>query len=351
MSIEFLGSKRRLLDFLTQRIGHHAQEGQHFADLFCGTASVAGAFRGLGLRVTANDHLALCSTIAEARLLNDGLPRFEGLLGADEIPADEARHPYLTVLSLLNELPPGDGFVYRNYSPASLQHGAVSRMYFTEENARRIDAIRGRIEDWEPYLSRGERSLLIADLLKAASLCSNTAGTYGCFLKRWKPRALDLLQLAPSSRPSSKGAGHSVFREDAEDLAGSLEADVVYADPPYTKRQYAAYYHVLETIARYDDPELVGKTGLRPWAEESSDFCYRRKAPAALERLVGRIRARHFFLSYNADGQIADEEIREILSDRGKLTVAEVPYQRYRSSRLPHRGPLVTERLYHLALE
>src|SRR3954471_20743662 len=190
MSIEFLGSKRRLLDFLTQRIGKHVQEGQHFADLFCGTASVASAFRGLGLRVTANDHLALCSTIAEARLLNDGLPLFEGLLEVDELPRREAQHPYRTVLSLLNELPPGDGFVHRNYSPASLRHSGVSRMYFIEDNARRIDAIRRRIEVWSPHLTRGERSLLIADLVKAASLCSNTAGTYGCFLKRWKPRAL-----------------------------------------------------------------------------------------------------------------------------------------------------------------
>jgi adenine-specific DNA-methyltransferase len=350
MSIEFLGSKRRLLDFLTQRIGKHAVEGEHFVDLFCGTASVAAAFRGLGLRVTANDHLELCSTMAEARLLNDGLPRFEGLLAAEEIPSGDAEHPYRTVLALLNEISPRDGFVYRSYSPASAQFSDFTRMYFSEENARRIDAIRRQIENWGALLTRGERSLLIADLIRAVSVCSNTAGTYGCFLKRWKPRALQPLQLSPSGQPSSTGTGHSVFRSDAEEIAESVEADVVYADPPYTKRQYAAYYHVLETIARYDSPELIGKTGLRPWAEESSDFCYRRKAPAALERLVGRVRARHFFLSYSADGQIADEAIREILSAHGKLAVAEVPYQRYRSSSLKHRGPLVTERLYHLAL-
>ena len=350
MSIEFLGSKRRLLDFLTQRIGRHTAGGQHFVDLFCGTASVAAEFRGLGLRVTANDHLELCSTMAEARLLNAGLPRFEGLLAAREIPRGTAEHPYRTVLALLNDLSPVDGFVHRSYSPASAQFSGVSRMYFSEGNAGRIDAIRQQIEEWEPLLTRGERSLLIADLVRAASTCSNTAGTYGCFLKQWKQRALQPLQLAPSGRPSSKGTGHSVFRSDAEELASSLSADVVYADPPYTKRQYAAYYHVLETIARYDSPELIGKTGLRPWATESSDFCYRRKAPAALERLVGRVRANHFFLSYNADGQIADEVIREILSAHGQLAIAEVPYQRYRSSRLQHRGPLVTERLYHLAL-
>jgi adenine-specific DNA-methyltransferase len=349
VAIEFLGSKRRLLDFLTERIGAHAKEGQHFADLFCGTASVAAAFRNLGLRVTANDHLELCSTMAEARLLNSGTPAFGGLLAAEEIPTASG-HAYTSVLARLNGLKPTQGFVQRSYSPASLSHSGVARMYFTEENAGRIDAIRQQIASWEPLLTKGERSLLIADLIRAASSVSNTAGTYGCFLKHWKERALMPLELAPSVSPSQKGRNHSVFRTDAEKLAETLEADAVYADPPYTKRQYAAYYHVLETIARYDSPELIGKTGLRPWAEESSDFCYRRKAPAALERLVRRVRARHFFLSYNADGQISDGAIRDILSSYGRLRVDEVPYPRYRSSNLRHRGPVVTERLYHLAL-
>src|SRR5262249_17760679 len=31
-----------------------------------------------------------------------------------------------------------------------------------------------------------------------------------------------------------------------------LERAVVYADPPYSKDHYSRYYHVLETLARYD---------------------------------------------------------------------------------------------------
>ena len=39
--------------------------------------------------------------------------------------------------------------------------------------------------------------------------------------------------------------------------------DVVYIDPPYTTTQYANSYHVLETIARYDNPEnLSAKLGV-----------------------------------------------------------------------------------------
>lgn len=348
MSIEFLGSKRRLLSFLSQQIGAHSDGGQHFVDLFCGTASVAASFRDRGLRVTANDHLSLCSTMAEATLLNHGTPRFSSLVAAGEVPAEGGKRAYDRVLARLNRLEPRPGFVHSSYSPASAANGGVERMYFTESNAGRIDAIRDQIDRWEPLLTRGERSLLITDLIRAASAVSNTAGTYGCFLKRWKARSLAPLELTCSNPPSRLGSGHAVHRNEAEDLAGELEADIVYADPPYTKRQYAAYYHVLETITRNDRPTLSGSTGLRPWT--SSDFCHRRKAPAALERLIGRVRAGHFFLSYSADGQIPDETVREVLAPYGRLQVAEVPYPRYRSSSLKHRGPVVTERLYHLAL-
>ena len=32
--------------------------------------------------------------------------------------------------------------------------------------------------------------------------------------------------------------------------------DTVYLDPPYTKRQYASYYHIPETIAYHDEPKV-----------------------------------------------------------------------------------------------
>lgn len=348
MPIEFLGSKRKLLPFLTEKIGSHVREGGHFVDLFCGTASVASAFRASGSRVTANDQLKLCSTIAEASLLNRGTPGFRRLVETGEVPGRDDGDGYDRVLARLNALPPSAGFIQRTYSPASLPDCGVARMYLTEKNAGKIDSMRRQIEDWEPLLTRGEKALLIVDLIGAASRRSNTAGTYGCYLKKWKRRSLEPLVLVRAPEPSQRGSDHAVYRQEAEHLLTSLEADVVYADPPYTKRQYAAYYHLLETIVRYDSPTVTGKTGLRPWSEASSSFCYRRKAPAALERLVGRLRASHLFLSYNSDGQITDEEIRGILSAHGRLDVWEIPYQRYKSSARPHRGPLVTERLYHL---
>jgi adenine-specific DNA-methyltransferase len=330
--MEFLGSKRGLTDFVTGAIGRVASAGTRVADLFCGTASVSWSLQAIGCRVTANDHLELCSSFAEAALLYDASPKSFGSFGG-----------YEATLRALNEMSPDPGFIHGNYSPAG------GRMYLTEQNAARVDAIRARITTWEEALTRGERARLMTDLVTAVSRVSNTAGTYGCYLKHWKPRALEPLVLTPAL-PVRDTGGHVVHCADAETVAPLLEAEIVYADPPYTKRQYAAYYHLLETIVVGDQPELIGSTGLRPWTEKASDWCYRRRAPQALRRLLDCLTCEHFFLSYSEDGQISDSLLREILGSYGQLNVEEVMYRRYRSNRGAHKGTSVRERIYHLQL-
>lgn len=345
--IEFLGSKRQLSDFIVGQIAERVPSGARVADLFCGTAVVSAALRERGFAVVANDHLTLCATFAEAVLLNNGPPTFEAV--AESIDPSGCRG-YDAVLAHLNGLRGRSGFIYRNYSPAAARWGGVPRQYFTSANAARIDTIRCEIDRLSPLLSRGERALLLTDLVRAASAVSNTAGTYGCYLKAWKPRALEPLQLRPSPWLPSRGRGHEVRCLDVMDAASCLDAAAVYADPPYTKRQYAAYYHVLETIVRNDRPEITGKTGLRPWQEQQSDFCYKSRAATALHRLVSSVRCQFFFLSYSDDGHLTDRQIRSTLSPFGAITAAQQSYRRYKSSSLEHHRSSVVERVYCLEL-
>ena len=267
-TVEFLGNKTQLLDFVIGTIEREAGGPTSVSDLFCGTASVAKGFRERGFTVAANDHLGLCSTFAESVLLNNGSPAFAGLLEQIEPEPDETA--YSAVLRRLNELPSRQGFIYGNYSPASYAVCGIRRMYFTEENAQKIDAVRFQIARWEAQLTRGSMLSCSRDLIRAVSAVSNTAGTYGCYLKHWKARALEGLELEPNRRIPTSGSGHSVTCADVDVAAGESTTTVVYADPPYTKRQYAAYYHLLETIVQNDEPEISGSTGLRPWEEKRS---------------------------------------------------------------------------------
>jgi adenine-specific DNA-methyltransferase len=293
-------------------------------------------------------------TLAKAQLLVNGEPSFEVLF--DHEPAlrlvplptvFDSR--YNRVLALLNSTPGVDGFFYGNYSPGGTQALETPRRYFTDSNARRIDAIRMTIRDWRMggLLDECEHSQLLKDLMYAVNDVANIAGTYGYFLSRWHDRALFPIQLTRSSIPTGR-VDHIVTREDANQLARSIHVDLAYLDPPYTKRQYSAYYHILETIAEEDEPGISGKSGLRNWGEQASEYCYKRRAAGALDDLVTHLDARHILLSYSEDGHIRHEEIMSILSKYGNPTFQEFGSPRFKSNSGGHKTREVKERLYRV---
>lgn len=110
--------------------------------------------------------------------------------------------------------------------------------------------------------------------------------------------------------------------------------DTVYLDPPYTKRQYAADYHILETIALGDEPKVVGVCGIRPWREKASDFCYKARAAKAIETLISSLPARRIFMSYSTEGHVPISAIGETLSTLGAVQLHRLQsIGRYRPNR------------------
>jgi len=220
-------------------------------------------------------------------------------------------------------------------------------MYFTEENAARIDGVRREIGAWgrNGSISVAEERLLIADLLLATNRVANISGTYGCFLSYWSPQSRAQLSLRPR-RLLPKRVDVETSVSDVFDVDVKPE-DLVYLDPPYTKRQYAAYYHILETITVGDEPEVSGVTGLRPWTEKASAFCYRTRALSAIVRLIRKQSARRVLLSYSDQGHVALEPLSEALASIGQLTVFPLrAVGRYRPNRVASdAGRPVTEYL------
>jgi adenine-specific DNA-methyltransferase len=321
------------------------------ADLFTGTGVVAKAFANQGMQVTANDQLVLCATLAEAALLRDVQDPFSVL--ATELARGRGETAYQAVLRTLNQSVAAEGFFFRTYSPASSVDGD-GRMYLTEQNAARTDAMRSQIETWSPLLSRWERAILLRDLVRAVTSVSNTAGTFGCYLKSWKARALNPIRLAEGPLGHDRGwvrEGHRVTCGEVAGLAPALrDVDAAYLDPPYTKRQYAAYYHLLETLVANTTPSVTGSTGLPNWAVNQSDFCYKRKAPTALSHLVASLDVPILLVSYSSDGHIAHDEMVALLERHGQVGWSEAVRPRYRSGSGAGQGSnaSVIERLYRL---
>jgi adenine-specific DNA-methyltransferase len=350
MSIEFLGNKSQLLEFIFNNVSNNT-DALEVIDLFSGTGSVGLKFKEEGFKVFSNDFLYFCSLFAKKNLYLYEEPNFSGIIeGIPQYNSTLFETPYDRVIQFLNSLKPAEGFIYRSYSPAAKHYFDIERMYFTEKNAAMIDAVRIQISLWKPFLTEAEEALLITDLLTETVNVSNIAGTYGCYLKHWKPRALNNFFLKKSFIPSkiNEVLDHRVYNTESSELIKKISAPIVYADPPYTKRQYSAYYHILETIAIGDEPDITGKTGLRPWEDKKSDFCYKRKAPSALENLIKDSNCDYFFLSYNSDGQIPHKLILDILSGFGQISFVEQEYKRYKSNNRSTKDEPLKERLYTL---
>ena len=313
--VRYIGSKARVVEEILDIVGPPGAEDGFFVDAFCGTGVVGARAADLGWSVRVNDSLRHAVAVSTARLIS-----------VEDVPFSSFGG-YAAVLAELNAAVPAQGFFWREYSPA----GPARRMYFTERNAARIDAVRRLLTQWraEVRIGEDEHELLIADLISAAARVANIAGTYGCFLSRWTSTALRDFELrARTLRPAR--VPHEAFVGDVADTPIAVD-DVVYFDPPYTKRQYAAYYHINETLACEDEPELVGKTGLRPWQEKASDYCYKRRALTALTSLLEHTPASRVFLSYSSEGHVKLDDLETALSPLGGMVVHELgPIGRYR---------------------
>jgi adenine-specific DNA-methyltransferase len=212
-------------------------------------------------------------------------------------------------------------------------------MYFTDENALRCDAIRTKIESWkdEKKISENEYYFLLATLLENIDKVANTASVYGAFLKNFKKSALKPLTLAPADFFLNDHE-HEVHNGDVLEIAKMTSHDVVYLDPPYNERQYSSNYHMLETIARYDAPKIKGKTGLRDYSKQKSDYCKKTEVKKSFKELIGALDAKYIFLSYNDEGLMSLEEIRDIMSSRGEYGVFEQKYQRFKADKTENRN-------------
>ena len=256
----YIGNKTKLLPHITNRIREMIGDTGTVADIMAGTGSVALELKKSGYTDVASDVMTYSYHHLVTNLQIGSEPCFEGLrrLG---IIATNGEKPYPSVLSYLNNLPPKQSFFYREFSPAgSPLNGCPPRKYFTSENAQKIDAIREKINEWieSNIITATEESLLKHTLIMAVNEIANISGTYGYFLSDFKKNAVDPLVLKPVEIYTDNAAGHSVRLGFAENLAGLITADVCYIDPPYMKRQYAANYHILETLARGDFPEAIG---------------------------------------------------------------------------------------------
>lgn len=337
--MRFIGCKEKLIPFIDWTISQKNIRGNTFCDLFAGTASVGKHFKSKGFKIVSNDFLHFSYVLQYAYLKVKRYPKFSKLLKHLDIKVEKntlfssSVEPLRTSINYLNTLEGTSGFIYKNYSDKGTKGQKIIRKFFTSSNAQKIDVIRQTIENWKnsDLLNNDEYYLLLASVIEAVPFVSNISGTYGSFLKKWDKRAFKTLTLeAPEIIKDNKE--HLVYNQDAFDLIKNINVDILYLDPPYNNRQYAPNYHILETISRWDNPEISGVAGLRDWSSQKSRFCVKSQAPIALEEITEKAKFKYLILSYNNEGILSEKQILNILSRRGKVDVIRKGYQRFKSN-------------------
>jgi adenine-specific DNA-methyltransferase len=204
--------------------------------------------------------------------------------------------------------------------------------FFSKNSAKIIGFVRENIEENRENLTEREYYMLISSLLYSTDKIANTVGHYDAYFK--KEFVKDNFFMRPIDPIKVRSA--LIFREDANSLAKKIQTDIVYIDPPYNSRQYSRFYHVLETLTKWDKPKLHG-VALKPEPENMSDYC-RVSAKDRFAELVNDINAKYLVVSYNntyesksnsSQNKITLEEIKNILNKRGKTKIFEKDYRHF----------------------
>lgn len=317
--MNYIGSKFKLSSFLYDSIqttikdnGAKDLSQSVFCDLFAGTCAVGRLFKSKVRQVIANDREFYSFVLAKNYIHNH-----QTLLNADKL---------IDILNDEKQTPSIKGKIFKHYAPS----GGENRQYFSDFNAQRIDAIRLKIEllKTQNVINENEYFFLLASLLESSDKLANTASVYGAFLKHIKKSALKEFKLTPASFECSD-TQHKVFNEDANALIKKIQGDILYLDPPYNAREYGANYHILNTIALYDDFVPKGKTGLR--AYEKSNWCKKARVEDELDELLCNAKFKFIFLSYNDEGLLSLKQIKTLFEKYGKYSLKSQKYQRFKA--------------------
>lgn len=315
--MRYLGNKQTLLSEIDSLIGStKMSKDSSLCDLFSGTATVGNYFKDR-VKIIANDNLYFSFVISHAKLNTPDL-KFS------KLEIDPFQH--FNDITLKTH-----GFITENYTPA----GKVGRMYFSSDNGQRIDYIRQTIESWylNKKINENEYYYLIASLLESVSKVANIAGVYGAYLKIWDSRAVKDMKFVPVEMNKTKSVSKNlVYNEDVQSLVKKISGDILYLDPPYTNSQYARQYHMLETIALYDNPEITGITGARNTSHQSSEWCKQGPSHIAFEEIIAHAKFKHIILSYSSAGIMSKEYIEAVLKRHGKkdtYSFKKIPYKKY----------------------
>lgn len=302
--IRYMGSKRNILRRIVPIIHSNIDEKRLFFDMFAGTNSVSYALKtcnGGNLGIITNDTQKYSYVIAKALIENNKI---------QQISLDEAKS------DLMKNFESNMKFIKKTWSNRFIRNHQYrtkedddrkesfsdfikkeiseilfclftfyfSDIYFSLQQCKEIDSLRFAIEQIE---DETKKNIYLTCLLYAVSYGSSTFGHFA------QPRRVtdEVLEIRNKSililflkklnglfiQKNNKES--FCFNEDYKNLVNQQKfrrfkkkIGFVYIDPPYSEANYSRFYHILETLVRYDYPVNEYK-GLYRDNRFKSGFC------------------------------------------------------------------------------
>lgn len=355
--ITYLGNKRKLIKFIDNVVNeiidndsslkNKKVEDIIFFDIFAGSGIVSRYSKLKGFTTYTND-LEIYSHIIQKSLIETNTSEVNSIFQNSLNNLIEKKiiekkiiienDNYQTVLNFLNSLikPIKNENKYWsiNYAPKNTQEPNFEneRLFYTQENALKIDAIVEYIEN-KDFFSTKEKEIIQTSLMYCMTININTSGTMKGFHNGWGGHGKNALSRILSEiklikLPFIEGQKGKHFNDYAEKVFKNKnieEVDIIYADPPYNQHQYSANYNHLTTLIQNDkyNPGIVSKgsrAGIRI-DHNRSDFCKSTKdidkikiAEKAFIEFINNIKTKYIILSYNNEGVISIDKLIDILS-------------------------------------
>lgn len=327
-SSSYMGTKKQIVGFIIESIFPHCKEDGCIMDIMCGSGAVSNALAQMG-EVYASDAMIFCRLLAKiqgkgmskkrARQIleeiyfnyNKNLKKLQHQFLYALIEEDKIFHMDLeddeTVLGYYEqwiktfELYSSEGIVSKEISekinarkmnpkiePYCLFTYYYSNIYFGLAQCVQIDSIRYAIEQME---DESEKAWALGVLVIVVSVIGTTyGGHFAQPLKldikslryvlgqrersAWLEFSKRLLSIAEESEryPYEVLMVEGPWREALAYIKSKKDNNwIIYLDAPYKREEYSRYYHILETVVRYNYPEAQNK-GRLPSKEKGERF-------------------------------------------------------------------------------
>ena len=350
--ITCIGNKRQLLDPISEALKAVQEESRreklHLFDGFAGSGIVSRLFKAYAQRVVSNDLEPYARVVANCFLAN----RSDADLDVIDDIVDRANRATDKSTCTCH------GFIEQMYAPdddSDIRLG--ERVFYTRENARRLDWFRQFIGQQHPSV----HDLLLGPLLSSASVHANTAGVFKGFYKDKRTGigklggsgADALIRIKGQIRLQTPVLSRfetdvEVYQQDTNKLIPEIGGfDLAYFDPPYNQHPYGSNYFMLNLLVEYAEPVEISAVSGIPTDWNRSLYNKKRHAFDQLSDVVFRVDARYVLISFNDEGFVGMDQLRNFLSKIGHVEERKLRYNTFRGSRnLRSRSIHVNEHLF-----